>query len=58
MLVSGDRHLRGAGYAFATAVRGLCLLGQSGIPANVPEDQRQLLLESGMVEALNGGKVS
>jgi len=31
---------------------------QSGIPANVPEAQRQLLQESGLLEALKGGSVA
>lgn len=31
---------------------------QSGIPANVPEEQRRLLQESGIVEALKGGNVT
>ncbi|NJO83103.1 MAG: hypothetical protein HC828_09970 [Blastochloris sp.] len=31
---------------------------QSGIPANVPESQRQLLQESGLLEALKGGTVT
>ena len=31
---------------------------QSGIPVNVPEAQRQLLQESGLLEALKGGSVA
>jgi hypothetical protein len=31
---------------------------QSGIPENTPEAQRQLLQESGLVEALKGGSVA
>jgi|GEM_PF-7017972 hypothetical protein len=31
---------------------------QSGIPANVPEAQRRLLQESGLLDALKGGSVA
>jgi hypothetical protein len=31
---------------------------QSGVPDSIPEEQRKLLLESGLLEALHGGRIA